>query len=48
MADTTLVALKTGPSTTELREFDLPDCYRALAAKKLHLVELWNAKRQPV
>jgi dienelactone hydrolase len=31
-----------------LREFDLPACYRELAAgKKLRLVELWNAKGQP-
>jgi hypothetical protein len=29
-----------------LREFDLPDCYRALAAKQLRLIEPWNAKGQ--
>jgi len=29
-----------------LREFDLPDCYRELAAKKLRLVEPWNALSQ--
>ncbi len=27
-----------------LRAFDLPDCYRALAAKQLRQIEAWNAK----
>jgi len=26
-----------------LARFDLPDCYRALAAKRLRQVEPWNA-----
>jgi hypothetical protein len=26
-----------------LKKFDLPDCYRALASKKLRQVEPWNA-----
>jgi dienelactone hydrolase len=30
-----------------LSEFDLPDCYRALAAKKLRVIEPWDAKSQP-
>lgn len=29
-----------------LREFDLPDCYRALSGKNLRLIEPWNAKGQ--
>jgi dienelactone hydrolase/pimeloyl-ACP methyl ester carboxylesterase len=29
-----------------LREFDLPDCYRALAGKKLRLLEPWDAGAQ--
>jgi len=31
-----------------LRHFDLPDCYRALAAKRLRQVEPWNAMGRPV
>jgi dienelactone hydrolase len=31
-----------------LRHFDLPDCYRALAAKGLRQVEPWNALAKPV
>ncbi len=31
-----------------LRHFDLPDCYRALAAKRLRQVEPWNALAKPV
>ncbi len=29
-----------------LKTFDLPDCYRALERKKLHQIELWNARQQ--
>lgn len=30
-----------------LRHFDLPDCYRALASRKLRLIEPWSAAAKP-
>ena len=38
---TTMLVL--GPIVLGLASFDLPDCYRALEAKKLKQVEPWGA-----
>jgi hypothetical protein len=48
MSDKSLVALKVGPSTTELREFEIPDIAPDAALLRVEIAGRVRNRRQPV